>query len=396
MKIYEIGTGYTSIPAKMGAATEIVIEELSKSMIKQNINVQIIDIKDNNRLSTQIPIIEVDMPKKLISTDEKLGLIHKLKRVIYSLKLTKKLKKIIKQSDEEIWLHFHNQYNLFFFYNLTSKKIKKKIKIGYTLHSYIWQGEWNNIKKTIKKRYFQEIKCFKYADKIFVLNDKTIDNLKSHLNVDARKLSFIDNGVNTEIYSPLNIDEKNKLKKKLNIKFEKVFFQVGSVCDRKNQLETIKQLTQMLINNPNYCYLYAGGIIDLEYQHQIEEYIKNNKLEKQVIYIGELAPGEELGQYYKIADCTICLSKLESFGLVIIESMSCGTPVIIPNNLKKLFNRGCIVLDDNKNLQSVIEKEIIDINNWKTHSLESREAILERYSWDVVAKKYYEYMMKGE
>ena len=33
MKIYEIGTGYTSIPAKMGAATEIVVEELTKSFI---------------------------------------------------------------------------------------------------------------------------------------------------------------------------------------------------------------------------------------------------------------------------------------------------------------------------------------------------------------------------
>ena len=31
MKIIEVGTGYTSIPANMGAATEIVVEELVKS-----------------------------------------------------------------------------------------------------------------------------------------------------------------------------------------------------------------------------------------------------------------------------------------------------------------------------------------------------------------------------
>ena len=29
MKIYEIGTGYTPIPARMGAATEIVVEEVN-------------------------------------------------------------------------------------------------------------------------------------------------------------------------------------------------------------------------------------------------------------------------------------------------------------------------------------------------------------------------------
>ena len=35
MKIIEVGTGYTSIPAKMGAATEIVVEEISKVFEKE-------------------------------------------------------------------------------------------------------------------------------------------------------------------------------------------------------------------------------------------------------------------------------------------------------------------------------------------------------------------------
>ena len=34
MKIFEIGTGYTSVPARMGAATEIVVAELTTSMRK--------------------------------------------------------------------------------------------------------------------------------------------------------------------------------------------------------------------------------------------------------------------------------------------------------------------------------------------------------------------------
>ena len=39
MKIYEIGTGYTPIPARISAATEIVVEELTKAFLKQNIPV---------------------------------------------------------------------------------------------------------------------------------------------------------------------------------------------------------------------------------------------------------------------------------------------------------------------------------------------------------------------
>ena len=45
MKLYEIGTGYTPIPAQMGAATEIVVEGLTRAFQKLNVPVEIIDIK---------------------------------------------------------------------------------------------------------------------------------------------------------------------------------------------------------------------------------------------------------------------------------------------------------------------------------------------------------------
>ena len=90
MKIFEIGTGYTSIPARMGAATEIVVEELTKSFLKMKQDVTIVDIKDKNRLSSNLPIIEVYMPQAFSSTDVKLGIVHKMKRVLYSISLTYK------------------------------------------------------------------------------------------------------------------------------------------------------------------------------------------------------------------------------------------------------------------------------------------------------------------
>lgn len=94
MKVFEIGTGYTSIPARMGAATEIVVAELTTSMMKIGEDVTIIDIKDKHRMPTQLPIEEVYMPQFFSSTDTKLGIIHKLKRVLYSISLTYKLHKI--------------------------------------------------------------------------------------------------------------------------------------------------------------------------------------------------------------------------------------------------------------------------------------------------------------
>ena len=189
MKIFEIGTGYTSIPARMGAATEIVVAELTTSLIKLGQDVTIVDIKDNSRLETKLPIIEVNVPYFLCSTDTKLGIVHKLKRVIYSIQLTRKLHSLIRQyKEEKILLHFHNQYNLYFFLKLTNKSLLKNTIIGYTVHSHIWFGKWEEVKNTISKRYFQEIYCCQHADKVYVLNDIVSNMLIEHYNVDKNRM----------------------------------------------------------------------------------------------------------------------------------------------------------------------------------------------------------------
>ena len=97
MKIYEIGTGYTPIPAQMGAATEIVVEELTRSLIKRGEDAEIIDISAQKRAECELPISEVKVPGKFTTTDVSLGIMHKLKRVVYSVSLAMRIKQILKR-----------------------------------------------------------------------------------------------------------------------------------------------------------------------------------------------------------------------------------------------------------------------------------------------------------
>ena len=115
MKIYEIGTGYTPIPAQMGAATEIVVEELVKAFRRNGADVELLDIQAADRKENDLPIREIPVPDCFTGTDVKLGIMHKLKRVAYSVALAWELRKILKKTVQPVLLHFHNQYNLFFF-----------------------------------------------------------------------------------------------------------------------------------------------------------------------------------------------------------------------------------------------------------------------------------------
>lgn len=385
MKIYEIGTGYTPIPAQMGAATEIVVEELTKALGKQGHDVSILDIAADERKPNSLPIIEVPVPAAFKGTDVKLGIVHKLKRVIYSINLAKKLQKIIKENTGELVLHFHNQYNLFFFLKLTSRALRKKVKIAYTVHSYIWPGEWNEIKSTIKKRYFQEIYCVRHADFVLVLNDKTAEHFVKHLGVSKNKIYKVANGVNTDIYSILSEEEKSSFKRSLGLEDKKIIFQVGSVCERKNQLGAVEMLASYLKEHGEVVYMYAGGIIDEEYKESLESFAKQNHISDQVMYTGELCPGEQLNKYYNIANLTVFPSKIESFGLVIIESLSSGTPVVLGDTPLFDLSSGYDIYSNEDEFIDYVKQNIDGQNRGEKNRIE----VVEKYSWDAVARQYY-------
>lgn len=384
MKIIEIGTGYTPIPAQMGAATEIVVEELTRAFLKIGQDVEIIDIAAQKRAETDLPISEVKVPRIFTKTDVSLGIMHKLKRVFYSIALARYLKKCLKKEQEKVVLHFHNQYNLFFFLKLVSKRLRQKAVIAYTVHSYIWGTEWKKIKDTVKKKYFQEIFCVKNADKVLVLNDITIEHFVSQFGVNRENIVKIINGVNVEKYTPLEAEHVEKCKTEKGLGGKKIIFQVGSVCERKNQLGSVQMLTKYLQQNKDVVYTYAGGIIDAEYQKAIEVHAKINQIEEQVRYVGELAPGNQLNEYYNMADCSVFTSKLESFGLVIIEAISAGTPVIVGSKPLFELKSGYQVFDSEEEFVQTVDKIL---QNGKQTECNGAE-VVERYNWTSVAGEY--------
>lgn len=385
MRIYELGTGYTSIPAKVSAATESIVEELTKAFINMNVDVEILDVSDKNRASHSIPITEVKVPSIFTKSDVSLGIIHKLKRVVYSVALAKKIKKILKKSDEKVVLHFHNQYNLFFFLKLTSEKIRNKALIAYTNHNGMWSLPWEEARDTIRKRYFQEIAAMEASDIVFALNPKMKKNICDNINVEESKVTVISNGVNTQIYAPLSDSDIESEKAKLSLNDKTVILQVGSVNENKGQERTVRMLAPLLKGNKDVVYAYAGGIVSDEYQTLVGTTAKELGVESQVKYLGTFAPGEEMNRIYNIAAATVCVSRYEGFPLVCIESLSAGVPVVICNDSQLDFGDGCVVSAKDTfaaDFAEIISAKAGDI------SAKARENALSNYTWDAIAKDY--------
>ncbi len=387
MKIYEIGTGYTSIPAQMGAATEIIVEELTRSFLKLNKDVQIIDIADKNRAETDLPITEVNVPSMFTKADLSLGILHKLKRVVYSVFLALKLIGMLKKAEEKVVLHFHNQYNMFFYLLLVPEKYRKNAVTAYTNHNGYWTLPWDEAEPVLKKRYFQEIECMKKADIVLVLNEQTKDNAVKYLNIDENRIVRVNNGVNTDIYKPLSNSEINKIKEKYNLKDKKIILQVGSVYENKGQKRMVEALMPLLTKKDDLVYAYVGGIVDEEYKNEIDILVDENGLHEKVVYLGMAKPGEELNELYNISGLTVFQSNYEAFGLVVVESLSAGTPVII--SIKHFIDFGGGTADCKaEEIPEIIEKITDNFMLVDKLSERARQNALDNYTWDKIAENH--------
>ncbi len=371
MKIYEIGTGYTSIPPRVSAATETVVEELSHSLIKLGADVTVLDIADPHRKNFNLPLVEVPLPSWLLNCDPTLGLYHKVKRVLYSVSLTRTLHTLLRKETDEIILHFHNQYNQFFFQLLTPKKLLKQVKIAYTNHNGHWSRPWNEVSSMMKKKYFQEIHCMKHADMVFVLNPLMKENLLMNLGVQENQLFLIGNGVNTERYYPLSESERKQCRQYWDLSEHRLILQVGSVNRNKGQKRSLEQLLVQLKSDKNLLFGYAGGIVDEAYHQDLLNFAKKEGIENQLRYFGMIPPGKELNSLYNCAEAVIHASDYEAFSLVLLEAMAAGAPLILCGTSKEM-------------LQEPLKYSLSLTDNKERHHL-----IQEVYSWDAVARQYF-------
>lgn len=389
MKIYEIGTGYTPIPAKVAAATESVVEELTKAFMQKKIDVEVIDISANDRVPNSLPITEVKVPSIFTKSDISLGIIHKVKRVVYSVALALKLKKILKQTNQKTVLHFHNQYNIYFFLKLVKKELRDKAIIAYTNHNGFWSLPFEEAKSTLQSRYFQEIEGMKNADLIFVLNPKMKNNIVENLGIDENKVIRINNGVNTDVYAPMSSEQIEKVKEKLNLKNKRIILQVGSVNENKGQGRAVKMIAPLLRENSDTVYAFAGDIVSQEYYQEVLRTAKEEKVENQVVYLGTFSPGEEMNGLYNIADTAIFVSRYEGFSLACIESISAGVPVVLCSDYLSSFGDGSI-LTERKDVADRIRQLLNDGDLLKELKQAARKNAVENFTWSKTAQKYFD------
>lgn len=140
----------------------------------------------------------------------------------------------------------------------------------------------------------------------------------------SEQIISIPNGI------PFVCNNKTNDTRSLNSSKKKRLLCVGSIQPRKNQSQLVKAFCALPkeLQNKIEIGIIGNNRTNKEYFEELESEIHNHKLEKSIVYYGEL-PRDEMDKYYSNSDGLIMPSFSEGLSLVALEMLSYGRPVIM-------------------------------------------------------------------
>jgi len=217
--------------------------------------------------------------------------------------------------------------------NLQSTKIKSVV----TIHDLIFERypqQFNKINVQLFRKKFT-YSC-KHSDKIIAISEQTKKDIINFYKIPENKIEVCYQSCNNIYRNEVGEEEKKRIKKLYSLP-EQFFLYVGSIIVRKNLLTVVKAIKNLksTINIP--LVVIGNGS---SYKQKVKKYIKQNNLDKDIIFLSENAIVNNLESFQSSADfpaiyqqaiAMIYPSTFEGFGIPVLEALCSKLPVITSN-----------------------------------------------------------------
>ena len=139
---------------------------------------------------------------------------------------------------------------------------------------------------------------------------------------DERKIEVVYSGLSDDFLIEKEVNCKDIIS---DYKDKEIILTVSRIEKQKGFLDMYEIFKRLIKKDDSFIWIIIG---DGKFKKEFENIVKQDNLEKKVIFKGKI-PRNELYKYYKCADVFWLLSKYkESFGLVYLEAQTYGCPAI--------------------------------------------------------------------
>jgi len=294
-------------------------------------------------------------------------------------------------------INFHQPFSALGVLSLAGSR---RVPYVYTCHSlsfeeYISRSSspgnpinWLLYRLQIRARKSIEQKVLKRSDQIVVLSEYTRKKLQQTYGLSSSKVSVIPGGVDLERFRPSS--DKARIRTRMGLPEDKfILFTVRNLVPRMG-LENLISAFEIAQNGRRDLLLVIGGEGPLE--PRLKEQVGRCGVKEFVRFAGYI-PDEDLPSYYQMADLFILpTTELEGFGLVTVEALASGLPVLgtpVGGTREILAKLGADYLFEDSTPQSIATGILKALNGWATNKAASenisqtcREAAEQHYSWD--------------
>ncbi len=277
-------------------------------------------------------------------------------------------------------MHFPH-FNAPIFYNRkrlqTIHDITPKIFPGHKQKSWWRKFAYNlTIKTSLKK-----------SAKIITISNNTKKDLIDYFQVPEDKITITYLGIEKQFKLIENYDKIKELKDKYGITKPYIFF-ISAWRNHKN-FEGLIRAFELLKTEYNFDYqLILGGTAD-PYYPKINKTIDQSKFKNDIITPGFITD-KELPLFYNAAELFVIPSFYEGFGIIGLEAMACGTPIVSSNStcLPEIMGDAAIYFkpNDTKEMAKKIYQVLSD-KNFKNQLITRGFEQIKKYSWQKCAQE---------
>jgi glycosyltransferase-like protein len=172
-------------------------------------------------------------------------------------------------------------------------------------------------------------RAIRSAERCFVVSEVWRERLEATYGIHA---TVVPNGVDVERFSPVPASERAALRERLGYGEGPLFLSIGGIEARKNALATLDAFARVRERHPSARLAIAGGASVLDhsaYRRAFEARAAELglRLGEDLAVTGVLRD-DEIVALLRAAHVFVFPSLVEGFGLVLLEALACGTPVV--------------------------------------------------------------------
>lgn len=304
--------------------------------------------------------------------------------------------KIASQDSFQV-INFHQPFTG---YGIMTSPVSRNIRKVYTCHSLSYEEFVSrNIRPSsiiprfiynlnVMVRKYIERRCFQKSDVIVVLSRFTKARLIENYRLDPGKVHVIPGGVDLDRFTP--VKNKTPIRDHFGIpKGKIVLLTIRNLVPRMGLHNLIRAMEKVRLQAPE-LFLVIGGKGPLG--ENLKRQVVLSGLNEQVTFTGFIAESD-LPQAYQMADLFILPTvELEGFGLVTLEALSSGIPVLgTPvggtREILEKFNASFLFKDTSPeaiaDLLLTMHKRILNQSNYlKNLSCQCRQFAEQHYGWE--------------